>query len=181
MTTYWVKGHDPVYLEKQKQFSEDANKNSLISVKEMSSPFNNSMVNVSKATTPNGSVVLTNNMKQSQLGMNNVTELSKDTRSVPTDHQNDKVTKTNTTNNSIKPEDDKSAIKPNAEDFVNDKAVRTTSIGDLIQFDGRTPDNEALFPPVELSVSGDTPVDDIIDELLNTSNTSLRYQPHSCS
>lgn len=193
MTTYWVKGYDPVYLEKQKQIARDTAKNaSLISVKESATRLNNSKVNLSKGSTPNGSFVFTNNVRAMSKKPKLLNGLAKDVRSASAvSLQTDLVAVTPPAFHSIKTDNNKTADRNTDSDNVTKAAngqpgnvtERKKSVNsDLIQFDGvggNGMDNNVVFTPVELSVAGDTPVDDMVEEILNTSNTSLRYESRS--
>lgn len=193
MTTYWVKGYDPVYLEKQRQIARDTVKNvSLISIKESATRLNNSRVNLSKASTPNGSFVFTNNVRAMSKKPKLLNGLSKDVRSASAvSLQADLVAVTPPAFHSIKTDNDHTAdhstdsynVTKVANGQPGNVTERRKSVNsDLIQFDGvggNGMDNNDVFTPVELSVSGDTPVDDIVEDILNTSNTSLRYESRS--
>ena len=216
MTTYWVQGHDAIYLENQKQIAKDSLKNiSLISVQETKTSQNNSLIHLTNAYTPNGDVLLTSNAKGIPNGTHQNPAITpsetKETRnsSVAFDDTRD-VTNANNITHSIKNKPNgvvKSALKPkidsNGKNCVHTSGhkdfntivtshdngtnggtkanSRKDSVNsDLIQFDGTAPENDALFTPVELSVSGETPIDDIVDELLNDSTSSLRHKPRTC-
>lgn len=167
MTTYWVKGHDP-------DFIEDDNKNLSAASFKIPTPRN-----LSKATTPNGSMVMANNIKNlykdSSLSNGTPQIIQSASATVKKDLVTDTPNSITSLSDSAKePNVDNETRKP-VNGSADTKVAKKEHTGsDLIQFDGTAPDNDCLFTPVELSVAGDTPIDDIVDEILSASRTSLK-------